>query len=357
MKGAVDLITLIIVACMVVSIGLMLWFYLSTYYSQVTRSGENSTAKSLETLSSCMRIEEAYQNNFFIRNCGTGLITNDTLNVYIDDNRFSFGLNPASINSGKTGTLSLQGAWGLSIGQHTLRVTNPNVETSALFESDLPSSCILALDFDESSGNIAHDSSNSGNNGILGDGTCNSGSGSCPNRISGKFGNALQFDGLNDLTNISNPISLNGLNNSFTVEAWINPYTASHTGYNRIIWFNGNKIDFAFTNQVNGVATIWLNFNDSTNSNWLNGGTPLVIGQWYNVMATFSASSGNVNIYVNGKNDGLFNVGQKNIATLSANIIIGNINDLSRSFNGTIDSVRIFNDTLTPNQTLNFRLI
>lgn len=64
MKGAVDLITIIIVACMVVSIGLMLWFYMSVYYWQVTQSGQNSTAKSLVTLSSCMTIEEAYQNNF-----------------------------------------------------------------------------------------------------------------------------------------------------------------------------------------------------------------------------------------------------------------------------------------------------
>ena len=134
MKGAVDLITIIIVACMVVSIGLMLWFYLNSYYSQVSQTGEARTQRSLETLSSCMRIEETAQNKFFIRNCGTGLVTDNSLNVYIDDIRFSFILDPASIDAGKTGSVILNGADSISIGQHTLRITNPNTETSALFE-------------------------------------------------------------------------------------------------------------------------------------------------------------------------------------------------------------------------------
>jgi len=348
MKGAVDLITLIIIACMVVSIGLMLWFYLNSYYSQVTWSGQNSTSKSLVTLSSCMRIEEASKNNFFVRNCGTGFITNNTLNVYVDDNPASFVFSPSSLDAGKTGTLTLQGAWGLPIGQHTLRLTNPNVETSALFEAELLDSCVLALDFDEGLGAVAYDSSGNGNNGNLVNG---------PSWVDGKFGKALGFDGANDIINISNPNNLNSLNNSFTLEAWINPYIANHAGYNRIIWFNNFRIDFAFTNQVNGYVTIWLVFNDSTNSNWLTGSTPLTSGQWNHVAATFSVNSGNVDIYVNGKNDGEFNVGQKSITTLSGNIDIGNINDLSRGFNGTIDSVRIYNKVLMPNETLNFRLI
>lgn len=136
MKGAVDIITIIIVACIVISIGLMLWFYLNSYYSQVSEAGGNRTQRSLETLSSCMRIEEAYQNKFFIRNCGTGLVTNDSLNVYIDDNRFSFSLDPASIEAGKTGSVILNGADSISIGQHSIRITNSNTETSVYFEVD-----------------------------------------------------------------------------------------------------------------------------------------------------------------------------------------------------------------------------
>jgi len=345
MKGAVDLITLIIVACMVVSIGLMLWFYLNSYYSQVSQTGEARTQRSLETLSSCMRIEEAVQNNFFIRNCGTGLITNDTLNVYVDDNPVSFIFSPSSLDAGKTGTLSLQGVWGISIGSHSLRITNPNVETSTLFEAELPDSCVLALDFDEGSGNKAYDKSLYHNDGTLRGDT---------NWTAGKYGYGLKFDGDNDFVDVGGDSSLN-ITGDITLSAWINgnqitdqyiisKMSSSSLEYSYLLQIFGSQATFSFQNETIG------------NPGWdsVYSGTSLQNSRWYHMTGVYNKT--HMSIYLNGElkntkvRNGMINPNIKNV-------ILGMKIDYARDFNGTMDSVRIYNKALTPDETLNFRII
>lgn len=384
MKGAVDLITIIIVACIVVSIGLVLWFYLSVYYWQVSQAGGARTQRSLETLSSCMRIEEATQNKFFIRNCGTGLVTNDSLNVYIDDNRFSFSLDPASIDAGKTGTLSLQGASALSIGQHTLRITNPNFETSALFESKVPDSCILALDFDEGSGNITYDSSGYHNDGILirslGQAVhfdiCSGGL--CPQWVDGKFGKALKCDAISGNyigDNVLVPYSTSlDVSDAITVELWVKLSTIHQTSgdYPRFIYRDGVDdnniaIDLSFENASKEVIFGFMK-NTATHNIQAYGSPLNTPNRWYHILASYDKDVGtnNMNIYIDGS---LINSVTNNMGTIptgkgscgSSGTCYGDLAILGAGdwgfINGTVDSVRIFNKALTPDQTLNFRLI
>ncbi|NIO44377.1 MAG: hypothetical protein GTN36_02375 [Candidatus Aenigmarchaeota archaeon] len=167
MKAATTLITLTIVVAIVVSVGLMIWLYLSGFFSEVSRTGEVRTEESLKTLSSCMKIEEASKNKFFIRNCGNGVITNDTLNVYIDDELFDFDLEPSSIEGKKAGAIVLHGVGDMSEGQHSLKIINPNTEALTNFEAEILESLVLDLNFDEGSGNIAFDSSEYGNDGTI----------------------------------------------------------------------------------------------------------------------------------------------------------------------------------------------
>jgi len=356
MKGAVDLITIIIVACMVVSIGLMLWFYLSVYYSQVSQTGEARTQRSLETLSSCMRIEEATQNKFFIRNCGTGLVTDNSLNVYIDDIRFSFSLDPASIDAGKTGTLTLQGVWGLPIGQHTLRLTNPNVETSASFEAKPPDSCVLDLEFDEGSGTTARDSSGNGNDGTLQNLT----NGYVVWSNSGYFNNAVYFEGaLSNGPMVSLPLvqSLN-ITQPFTITAWIKLKNI-YSGHSQPILTRtgGNGNTGLFIDSGGHLLVTWGRYAGS-------GGDPIGLSSgninlniWQHVAARYD-ESGSMSLYINGLNVGSTN---KNVTLyadeLGKQFTVGYYWTGDYSFNGTIDSVRIYNQALTPDQTINFRLI
>jgi hypothetical protein len=72
--------------------------------------------------------------------------------------------------------------------------------------------------FDESSGTTAADSSGSGNTGSLING---------PVWTSGQIGNALSFDGSNDVVNAGSSASLDDLP-ALTLSAWINPATATY---------------------------------------------------------------------------------------------------------------------------------
>jgi hypothetical protein len=74
------------------------------------------------------------------------------------------------------------------------------------------SSLVGAWSFDESSGTTAFDSSGNSNNGAISGAT----------RVPGKFGNALQFDGVNDMVSVADANSLD-LTSGMTLEAWIKP--------------------------------------------------------------------------------------------------------------------------------------
>lgn len=381
MKGAVDIITLIIVACMVVSIGLMLWFYMSIYYWQISQSGQNSTAKSLVTLSSCMKIEEASQNNFFVRNCGTGLITNDTLYAYVDDSPVSFVFSPSSLDAGKTGTLSVQGAWAMSLGQHTLRVTNPNFETSVLFDAELPDSCVLALDFEDLSGNVVYDKSGNGNNGVLF---------GVPAQTSGKFGKAIDFDGVNDYANFP---TFDIPNTSITISFWIKAKTYnSETNWTAAYNTNSpssHECDLGDAPPCYSAKTGFYSmegYNVSTDDRWWFGikfynTTPPhtslsrtnnyikdvhILNKWQYIQQNWNGTQawGYLNGILNSRNNytspdtsNYTNTTGFEPDWLGMRLTLGATYGFSDHFNGSIDEFRIYNKSLTPDQLLNFRLI
>ena len=72
---------------------------------------------------------------------------------------------------------------------------------------------VAAYSFDEGSGTTVFDASGNGNNGTIGGATWTT---------SGKYGNALVFDGVSALVTINNSASLQ-LSTAMTLEAWVNP--------------------------------------------------------------------------------------------------------------------------------------
>jgi len=353
MKAAVTLITLIIIVSITISIGLLLWFFMGGYFSQVRLAGENRTQRGLEVLSSCMKIEEAFQNKFFIRNCGNGVITNNTLNVYVDDELFNFDLDPPSIDGGKTGTLNLK-AWGMSTGQHTLRITNPNTDIATLFEANLPDSCVLALDFDEGSGNIAHDLSGYNNHGTLYNGTTSCYGDNCPTWVDGKFGKAIKFDGIEDYINVPNSASLNVT--EFTVIAWV--YANSFLTYSAIV---------SESNGGGGGAWYWILYSPSgnlraviENSSGTSTTTSSIListAKWY--FTSIVVNSTHISLYVN---DNLIGSSALTFTPrpFNAPLLISGYQPFfpgGTAWNGTIDELRVYNKALTPYETLNFRII
>ena len=79
------------------------------------------------------------------------------------------------------------------------------------------SGLVAAYAFDEGSGTTVTDASGNGNNGTISNATWST---------SGKYGDALQFNGTNALVTIPNSASLQ-LSSGMTLEAWVDPSTVN----------------------------------------------------------------------------------------------------------------------------------
>ncbi|MBD3304338.1 hypothetical protein GF343_04270, partial [Candidatus Woesearchaeota archaeon] len=181
---------------------------------------------------------------------------------------------------------------------------------------------VLALYFEEN----FKDFSGYGN-----DGSCTN----CPVLTSGIVGDAYDFDGVNDVINVGD-IDLSNM----TLRAWINPDVQSG---NRMIigksnsyflWINNNNLRFELHDGVG-----WYGCN--------NGGS-VPANAWTQVMATWDGTF--TKLYVNGVLVESVNNAGRSVDS-NANIVgIGEAPGWSRFFNGTIDEVHIYNQSLTADE-------
>jgi len=180
---------------------------------------------------------------------------------------------------------------------------------------------VASYSFEEGSGNTAYDTHN---------------------RVAGKYGSALSFDGVNDYVNAGNDVSLN-ITTAITVSAWVKPVSSGEGTYGRVVdkakfglmMFGGERVDFQII--VGGLPR------DAVT---LAGSVPF--NTWSYVVGVFDGA--NVIIYVNGvKTVGSATAGP--ITSHSADTLyIGERAVGDRAFNGLIDEVRIWNRALTESE-------
>ncbi len=176
-----------------------------------------------------------------------------------------------------------------------------------------------------------------GGTGIVGSGAALGGSGIHINRGGGQepftFGNALQFDGVNDYVDISE-LSLSG---EFTISMWINSarFTANQAP---LLGHNTNNVDYF---EFRGNSSVRLR----NSAGITNFAMPaLSTGVWYNYIFTRDASN-NVRTYINNvesSTGSLSNSGTYNIENIGAHIAFG------WESQGTYDEVAIWNTELSP---------
>jgi hypothetical protein len=161
----------------------------------------------------------------------------------------------------------------------------------------------------------------------------------------GKFGNALDFDGVDDFASFSSPAMI-----QTTISAWIRadgngdsftPRVAEMPAYNmRLKRDAGNGHSLAFESERSIVADEWRTdlgtFTDAI---------------WHHVAVVFDGSSlaNEPQIYINGTNQTLTKISNGSGSQISnaGTGYIGNRSTLDRSFDGRIDEVRIYNRPLT----------
>jgi hypothetical protein len=195
-------------------------------------------------------------------------------------------MTPSSINLGELATIAMP-IWGLSIGTHTLRMTNPNTELTKTVESSLPSSCVLSLDFDEGSGNIAYDKSLYHNDGTLYGDT---------NWTAGKYGYGLKFDGDNDFVDVGGDSSLN-ITGDITLSAWINGNQITGSGNEYIISkMSPLSSEYSYLLNIYNSQPVF-SFQNQTAWDTIYSNTPLQNNTWYHMIGAYNKT--HMLIYLN----------------------------------------------------------
>ncbi len=226
--------------------------------------------------------------------------------------------------------------------------------------------------FDETSGTLARDSSGWQNNGTTINGTDICSNVNCPVWASGLYGNAIQLDGINDYVNVSDSSSVNITWNYLTLSAWIrfNGTTSTDTTQ-RIIskttGSGGEQFELLYTSDSFTNTPNRFRFdvrNSSTLVSLYTNETFTSAGRWYHVAGVYNST--HAVIYVDGREKNT-SVQTGNIAGVPSDVNIGRLTTGGQLFNGTIDEVRIYNESLSTtqisalalasNQLLNVRIL
>jgi|GEM_PF-5526809 len=159
--------------------------------------------------------------------------------------------------------------------------------------------------------------------------------------VDGKYGKALQFDGVDDYIEVPDSPELRV--SEYTFEAWVKPYPnpSSTTEWNAIITKrdNGTSGMGLYVNKQDGRFLLW---HTSGSSSYNVFSSPKAYGEWYHIVGTYNGSE--MRIYVNGKLEGSLSAPPPsefiNPVTIGSGLT-------SWYFNGIIDEVRIYNRALS----------
>jgi hypothetical protein len=189
--------------------------------------------------------------------------------------------------------------------------------------------------FDEGTGVVAEDGSGNGHDGTLENGTA---------WTDGQFGGAVQFDGTNDYVNIGNADALS-VTGDFTFSMWvkISAYPNSwrnmlsklvddtHAEYN-FRYNNPTRAQFYFGTGSAAIVCDWIPSED------------LPLDTWTHI-AGVRKSKEYLKLYFNGVEKRTLSITADAVST-EANVTIGRQSNNMFYFNGIIDDVAIFADSL-----------
>jgi hypothetical protein len=192
---------------------------------------------------------------------------------------------------------------------------------------------VAAYSFGEGTGGSVADSTGNGNTGTITNATWTT---------SGKFGNALVFNGTNAKVTIPDASALD-LTTAMTLEAWVYP-TTTPTNWSTILHKEIDRYYIAAGSNTGAPAVGGTFTSGNTN---LYGAAPMTANVWTHVAATYDGTT--LILYLNGNP-----VSSKAVAgslTVSGSpVSIGGTAAYGEFFTGRIDEVRIYNRALTQAQ-------
>ena len=192
---------------------------------------------------------------------------------------------------------------------------------------------VAAYGFDEGTGPSVADASGNGNTGTLSGATW----------TSGKYSYGLGFNGTSSRVDVPNAASLQ-LTTAMTLEAWVNPTTA--TSKWRDVIYKGRDNYYLEASSTNAGKPVGAGIIGGVNTK-ASGTAPLATNTWTHLATTYDGAA--LKLYVNG-NLVTTTAVTGMLATSADPLQVGGDSIFGQYFAGTIDEVRIYNNALTQAQ-------
>jgi hypothetical protein len=220
-----------------------------------------------------------------------------------------------------------------------LNVSAPSNEASAVVTptTTVPGGLVAAYSFSEGSGTTVSDRSGNNLTGtIIG-----------ASWTSGKYGNALSFDGASSYVDLGDPTALQ-LTGSMTLEGWVNAAEDPPDDGDIVAKSDGPGWQLK-TSPDTGVHTFGTKMTSMSGAGaWRYSTTVRALDTWYHVASVYDAAAGTLTIYVNGVADNGTLRGTVPPSEINRSVAasIGRRSD-GFYFNGIIDEIRIYNRALS----------
>ena len=197
-----------------------------------------------------------------------------------------------------------------------------------------PTGLVAAYSFDEGTGTSVSDASGKGHTGAISGATW---------VTTGKFGNALNFNGSSNLVTVADANDLD-LTTTMTLEAWVNPNVLSNWR-TVILKERPSGLSYALYAHDTARPSAYINTGGSDVS--ADGSASLPVNTWSHVAATYDGVI--LRLYVNGSQVGSRSVTGTMVASTSP-LRFGGNTVWGEYFSGLIDEVRIYNRALSADE-------
>ena len=344
-KGVSAVVATILILLITVSLAASSYVFFSGTLSSTTQTGTKQVEHVTQQLATCIVIDSVYNNKIAVRNCGTGIVTNQSLFVLIDGKAANISMDKTQIGEEESGIATLSGWSATPLGSHTIKLTSGaaavSKPVSVIENTELNKSLVAWWKFEEGSGTTIQDLSGNGNTGTI-SGT--------PSWTTGKSGLAFNFNGATYI-NFGDKPGFNMGTGDYTVDLWAKITSTVQGGgiISKGSFFNINPPTKGFDISFGWTPIVWYwDVYDAVTYTPLSSGMGVPFSDWVHI--TGIRRGGRVELWINNVTKTSASYPQTDITSANS-LFIGQSRN-TQKITGQIDEVRLFNKSFSPDEMI-----